>query len=193
MTPPGERWVYTDSAAVARATVAGQTVGPLRPGHRGIDLFGELPADLVAVRVNPVSPPRMGWNVPREAFGVAQAWVNGLRFEAELRAAPRPVAAEALRPYRHYLCYLTPDDAVLTMPGATGSRTPRWPAPRRTAGGGRSSACRSRCGRACAACSCRGRVAGEVAGAGGRWGGAEPPPARGRRWRWGWVLNRTTR
>lgn len=121
-SPLGELWAYTDGAAVGRARDAGSDIGPLVSGVSGIDLFSALPAGLRFVRLNPVSPPELTWNVPAEAFAFAQAWANGARFEREVAAwaAGKPVAFDALVGYAHYLCYLTPDRAVLTMPNQYG-------------------------------------------------------------------------
>ncbi len=121
-SPPNELWAYTDAAAVDRARAAGSDVGPLAGGVGGADLFTALPAGLLFVRLNPVSPPELTWNVPAEAFAFAQAWANGARFEREVAAwaAGKPVAFDALVGYAHYLCYLTPDRAVLTMPNQHG-------------------------------------------------------------------------
>ena len=126
VTPPDELWVYTDTAAVTRAKAGGSAVGPLTPGMSGLELFHAILPDLKAIRVNPVSPAPMSWSVPSAAFPVAQAWVNGVRFETEVARtrAENGTWGPAMQAYRHYLCYLTPEDAVLTMPGRDGFTNP---------------------------------------------------------------------
>ncbi len=121
-SPPGEVWVYTDAAAVDRAQAAGSDVGPLTPGHAGTDLFADPPAGRTAVRINPVSLPHLGWNVPREAFDTLRAWVTCVHFERQVAGWARGggVALAALVAYRHFQAYLMPNKAVLTMPNQHG-------------------------------------------------------------------------
>lgn len=121
-SPPGEVWVYTDADAVDRARAAGSDVGPLAPGLAGTDLFADVPAGRTAVRINPVSPPNLGWNVPREAFAALAAWVTCIHFERQVAgwAKGGGVSFDALVGYRHFQAYLMPDKAVLTMPNQHG-------------------------------------------------------------------------
>ncbi len=124
--PPGELWLFTDGDAAERAVAAGSALGEYATGLTGVDLFSSLPAEVHAVRVNPVSPAELTWNFPPEAFAAAVAWAQVLRFEHAVRgwSAGAAVDLAALADYPQFEVFAFPNRTVLTMPEQGGLTNP---------------------------------------------------------------------
>ena len=124
--PPGELWLFTDDDAAQRAVAAGCSLGAYATGLAGVDLFARLPPGGAAVRVNPVSPAELTWNFPPEAFAIAAAWSEVLRFEQTVRdwAAGAPVDLAAVAAYPQFEAFTFPNKTVLTMPEQGGMLNP---------------------------------------------------------------------
>jgi len=124
--PPDELWLFTDDDAARRAVASGCRLGAFATGLTGSELFEKLPPGLTAVRVNPVSPAELTWNVPPEAFAVAAAWGQVLRFERCLRdwAAGAPVDLAAVAAYPQFEAFAFPNRTILTMPEQGGLLNP---------------------------------------------------------------------
>ena len=124
--PPDELWLFTDDDAAQRAVAAGCRLGAYATGLTGVELFAGLPPGLSAVRVNPVSPAELTWNLPPEAFAIAAAWGQVLRFEHHLRgwAAGAPADLAAVAAYPQFEAFAFPNRTILTMPEHGGMLNP---------------------------------------------------------------------
>ncbi len=124
--PPGELWLFTDSDAAERAAAAGCRLGEYATGIPGVDLFADPPADLTAIRINPVSPPELTWNFPADSFAALRAWAEVIAFEALLADAARgrPLDSAALADFAQFQVFVFPNRTVLTMPEQGGLQNP---------------------------------------------------------------------
>lgn len=117
--PPDELWLFTDRDAAERAHKEGAKLGPIGYPIAGVDLFGSIGPKVATLRVNPVSPAELTWNMPRDSFELAKVWSTAVRFEnglAQLAHGAKPVPIEAIRGYEGFFAFLHPDQQVVTLP-----------------------------------------------------------------------------
>ncbi|MDT4968001.1 MAG: hypothetical protein QOJ64_2738 [Acidobacteriota bacterium] len=124
---PGELWIFTDREATLRAQSTGALLGSYAGSMAGTELFGNIPSDTKAVRINPGSSVEYTWTL-REGGGIeaGKIWADAVALEDSFehwRQSGKPDKTV----FTNYLAFLTFDHVsgpVITLPGHSGMSNP---------------------------------------------------------------------
>ena len=120
--PPGELWIFTESATVHAAIAHGAVLGSYVSSVSGTELFELVTDEVRLLRVNPSGYADDLLAFEPESFAELRAWSERIRQERRLLGAA--VDAAALRAHPELHVPLLPDGRMIAKPGHEGFAQP---------------------------------------------------------------------
>jgi hypothetical protein len=120
--PPGELWIFTETATVHAALAHGAVLGSYVPSIQGTELFGALTDEVRLLRVNPSGYADDLLAFEPESFPELRAWADRVRHEQRLLGTKVDPAALRACPELHVP--LLPDGRMIAKPGHDGFAQP---------------------------------------------------------------------
>jgi hypothetical protein len=121
--PPGELWIFTDTAAALRAQTAGALLGPYATHIAGTELFTKFLPTLNIVRVNPYSPQEQTWQFLTGSFEHAALWAQAIALEESFKSTANLDVA-AISRFQGFLLFNHSSGYVITLPNQGSMKNP---------------------------------------------------------------------